>query len=186
MKLRISDLTDAGIDVTGELAANGLNDRLNGESDSGIEMTSPVLVKMHARRTAGGAELAGTLSGSYKQSCGRCLEPVPRSFSIPATFLIKPIPRGAKREVDDVGVLYFQGEHCELESPLQETVLLSMTVYWSPEIEKSGVCSGCNKVCTVGMGGRHASTERSGNSGSSETEGSRPLSRLGELLKKLE
>lgn len=178
MKLRISDLNDAGIPVCGTLAPAGLNERLNGTEDSGIVFDTPVTVTMHARRTAGGAELSGQLTGIYRQSCGRCLEPVPREFAIPATFLIKPRPRGERDLVDDVGVLYFSGEHCELESPLQETVLLSMSLYWSPEVDKSGKCGGCKKQCEFSQSGDSGAPIGGGNSGMKTT-------RLGDLLKQL-
>ncbi len=184
MKLRISDLNDAGIDVCGVLAPAGLNERLNGTEDSGIVFDKPVQVTMHARRTAGGAELSGQLSGIYQQSCGRCLEPVAREFSIPATFLIKPRPRGERDLVDDVGVLYFSGEHCELESPLQETVLLSMSLYWSPEVDSAGKCGACKKQCEFSQGGGPDS-HRNGESSNKGADSGMKTTRLGDLLKQL-
>ena len=181
MKLRITDLTEAGIDVTGELAAESLNERLNSESDSGILFSKPVLVTMRARRTVGGAELSGTLSGSFQQGCGRCLEGVSRDFSIPSTFVIKPRNKGEPKELaDDVGVLYFSGEHCELESPLQESVILSMSLYWSPEINQNGHCVTCHKNCAL-------ESDNNFDEGTASTAQAttQKTTRLGDLLKQL-
>ncbi len=50
---------------------------------------------------------------------------------------------------DDVGISFFEGDQFDLESLLQELLILQLDPYWHPTCNSSGECSCCGKVVEV-------------------------------------
>ena len=151
MRIRLSDLPSAGLPVSDEISLANLNARLNDGKPSDIEFLSPPKVTLMVIPNSQGAEAKGRVQTTYRQDCGRCLEPIQRDLDIALNFVLKERPEydqsanPADALIDDVGIVYFEGEHLDLEPTIQECLLLALSLYWSPEIDPSGRCLGCKK-----------------------------------------
>lgn len=104
-------------------------------------------------KTPQGAETRGSVNARYRQPCSRCIEGIERDIAIEANLIFKAKPAdlanrppGEEDEdyIDDVGISYFEGEHIDLESILQETLILSLSIYWHPPVDRTGKCTVCS------------------------------------------
>lgn len=154
MKIRISDITHDGLTVEDTISLANLNTRMREGSDHGIEFITPPLVNIVVFKTPQGAETRGKVTSRYRQPCSLCVEGVERDIEVETNFIFKAKPadlanrpEGEEDEdyIDDVGISYFEGEHIELESIVQETLILSLSIYWHPPVDKSGNCQVCGK-----------------------------------------
>lgn len=154
MKIRISDITHDGLTVQETISLANLNTRMREGSDHGIEFIAPPLVNLVVFKTPQGAETRGKVTSRYRQPCSLCVEGVERDIEVETNFIFKAKPadlanrpEGEEDEdyIDDVGISYFEGEHIELESIVQETLILSLSIYWHPPVDKLGNCQVCGK-----------------------------------------
>lgn len=145
MKIRLSDISPKGLQVTEELPLDALNMRMNEGKPGGIEFTKAPLVNITVIGTVSGAELKGTITTSYRQPCALCLEQRDRTLSLQTRCLLKPRSEEFKEE-DDIGIIFFEGEHVELDSFFQEEIILALTLYWHPEFDARGKCTECKRV----------------------------------------
>ncbi|MBN8549485.1 MAG: DUF177 domain-containing protein [Deltaproteobacteria bacterium] len=150
MKVRISDIPHTGLKVNDILPLDALNARMQLGDSKDIVFTEAPRVDLVVMHTQSGAETKGTVRTKFKQECSRCLENMERPLEIPANFILQPKPEaGAEPEdpdasyVDDVGISFFEGDHIDLEDLLQEALILSMTIYWSPPCDQKGNCTQC-------------------------------------------
>jgi len=154
MKIRISDITHDGLTVKESLSLENLNARMKEGQDHGIEFITPPMVDLVVFKTPQGAETRGKVTARYRQPCSLCVEGVERDLEVETNLIFKAKPadlanrpEGEEDEdyIDDVGISYFDGEHIELESIVQETIILSLSIYWHPPVDKSGNCQLCGK-----------------------------------------
>jgi len=149
MKIRFGDLPWEGLKVDEVISLEGLNARLQEGSSHGIEFLAAPRVELTMRRTQGGAEARGRVTGRFRQPCALCIEGIERHAEVPLNYTFKPRPEetaGALPEdeyTDDIGVVFFTGEHIELEGLVQEALILSFSIYWHPPIDPFGKCSQC-------------------------------------------
>jgi uncharacterized metal-binding protein YceD (DUF177 family) len=160
MKIRISDIPHEGLAVKESLSLENLNARMREGEDHGIEFISPPQVELMVFKTPQGAETRGKVTSRYRQPCSLCIEGVERDLEVEANliFKAKPLdlenrPAGEEDEdyIDDVGISYFEGEHLDLEAIIQESIILSLSIYWHPPVDKSGNCQVCGKRSASGQ-----------------------------------
>lgn len=162
MRIRISDLPLEGLTVAETIPLEPLNARLLEGQGSDIRFTTPPEVHIRISRTPDGAETKGTVSSKYLQPCGRCALEIERDLTVDFNFILKPKPvasqvRNTGEFDDDLGILFFEGEHIDLESTVQESLIVALSQFWSPPIDAEGRCTKCGKkadISVVSIGGK--------------------------------
>jgi len=159
MKIRISDIPHEGLTVKETLSLENLNNRMREGETHGIEFIAPPGVELTVFKTLQGAETKGKVTSRYRQPCSLCIEGVERDIELATNFIFKAKPadlsarpEGEEDEdyIDDVGISYFEGEHLDLEAIIQESLILSLSIYWHPPVDKSGNCQVCGKKYDTG------------------------------------
>lgn len=147
MRIRITDIPPSGLKVNDHLPLEALNARVH--SDMSFTVTPKVDLMVH--KTIGGAEVKGSIETSLRQACGRCADPRELPMKLPVFFTLIHKERkegeGPVEENDDIGVFFFEGEHFELEPPLQELLILQINPFWSPPLDTGGRCTLCREQC---------------------------------------
>ena len=135
--LRVTDIPVQGLEITESLALDLLNERMNDAPNNDIVFIDTSPFSLMAKTTKGGILITGNISGSYSQPCGRCLEEITHQLDKEISLTLKPKETQPGRErtttkqewQDDIGIVYFDGEHIELEEILQETLILSLSPF---------------------------------------------------------
>ena len=175
MKVRISTISPNGLAVKDSLPLDALNTRMNEGRKNDIEFTEAPRVDLIVHKTGGGAEVKGVVSTKYRQPCSYCLEQIDQPLELPLNFFLAPKPAVEELESDsaseqfqdDVGIYYYEGDHIDLEDPIQEILILQLSRYWHPPVDEAGCCMRCERPVRTGE-----SAEKS------------PTINLGDLLKK--
>jgi uncharacterized metal-binding protein YceD (DUF177 family) len=163
MRVRISTLPPQGLQVCDSLPLETLNARLNEGHSTDIKFLSPPQANLLALPVGTGATVTGTVTGQYQQDCGRCSDPVPQQMEIQVNLIARPRAEGSDVE-DDIGIVFFDGEHVELGDLLEELLILKLDLFWSPPMDESNKCTVCSRQLVKGE--------------------SKPVNVLGDLLKK--
>lgn len=150
MKIKISGIPVNGLQIDEAISLEALNARMHEGKETDINFTVAPQVKLLMRRTLSGAETKGYVSAKYKQSCALCLDEVERDVQVDANFVLKPKPSGYRAQGasgfdDDIGVIYYEDDYVDLQNIIQETLILSLTLYWHPPSDKSGNCTVCKR-----------------------------------------
>lgn len=150
MKIRLTDIPKTGLPVSGALPLKNLNQRLSSGSDHGIVFTEDLMVNLIVNKSPTGAETKGTVKSRFRQPCSRCADGVERPIELKTNYILQPRPEKARDEEaddyeDDIGITYYDGEHIDLEDLIQETIILSLSLYWHPPEDREGKCSQCHK-----------------------------------------
>ncbi len=175
MKIRISDIPPAGLNINETIPLRPLNDRLAQGSDHSIQFLKDPQIKLFMERNASGATANGSVSSSYIQPCSRCAQELPRDIEVSLDFVLSerpahvasgrtPLPED--EPIDDIGIIYYENDHVDLEDFMQESLILALSLYWHPPEDKKGNC----EVCGKHFGDAPKKKE--------------PLASLGDLLKK--
>ncbi len=149
--MRISDIPHTGLTIEDKLALEPINERMAEGRGQDIRFTVAPEVSLVATKTMTGAELRGTIRTRIAQQCSRCCDPVERQLEIPINTILQSKDEELFGEGDDssqeedIGVLYFKGDHVDLEELLYESLILPLSLYWSPECDAKGNCSLCFK-----------------------------------------
>jgi uncharacterized metal-binding protein YceD (DUF177 family) len=150
MKIRLSDIPKTGLPVTETLPRQILNERISGGSDHGIVFTEDLHVNLIVTKSTSGAETKGSVTSRYLQPCSRCAEGLERALELKTNYILQPRPeviKGNEEEQyeDDVGITYYDGEHIDLDDLIQETIILSLSLYWHPGEDREGKCTHCHQ-----------------------------------------
>ncbi|MCB0320957.1 MAG: DUF177 domain-containing protein [Bdellovibrionales bacterium] len=145
--IRITDIPAQGLEVNDVLSIDLLNQRMNEAPDNDIVFTGAAPFSLKIKPEIGGAELRGTISASFMQPCARCTELTSQSISqdIRLTLKAKSLRPGIDRSTtgeeweDGIGVIYFDGDHIDVEDILQETLILSINPFNSAHPDCPGV-----------------------------------------------
>jgi len=151
MKIRLSDIPTAGLSVTDTIPAEGLNERLSTGSNHGLVFTQGLDVSLTVFKSPNGAETKGKVTSRYRQPCARCADGIERELELPTNYILQQRPdelRGIDSEEyeDDIGITFYDGEHIDLEDLIQESIILSLSIYWHPEEDEEGKCLHCHKL----------------------------------------
>lgn len=161
MKVRISDISAAGLDIADTISVQNLNARMAEGRNNQIVFDSDPSVILKVTRNLSGAQAQGTIQATYHQPCAACQESIQRECRAEVDYLFQARPFEPKRRSkhasseqppsegeqfdDDVGLVYFSGDHIELEPLLQESLILMLEPYWKPPCDQGGNCSQCHQ-----------------------------------------
>lgn len=147
MKIRLSDISAAGLKIDDTIPLEPLNARLKEGRDCGIIFLEAPRVTIAVNKTANGAETKGSIRSKYRQPCALCNEEVEKEIEVEANFVLKPRPEDVDdtdpQYMDDVGIVFYEGEHIDLEEVVQETLILGLSLYWHPPQDEKGDCERC-------------------------------------------
>ena len=150
MYVRISDISPTGLLIKENLSLESLNKRLksNSREDDEILFTEAPYVQIRVLKTSFGAETKGSVRAKFTQSCSLCLLKIERMIEIPADFILreKRFDKSGKPledYEDDVGVFHYVGDTVNIEEIIQESLILSLNLFWHPPIDESGNCTHC-------------------------------------------
>ena len=171
MKIRISTLPVEGVILKEKLSLDELNARMAEGRDNDIIFTTAPEVEIRIQKSVTGAETSGWVKSSCMQNCARCAVAIERPIEAETNFILLHVPEDAdpgSTFEDDIGLSYFAGDHVDLDSLIQEALILQLVRYWHPEEDQNGNCKQCGiSIATF-----------------DESEESAPKTKLGALLKK--
>lgn len=105
----------------------------------------------------------GIISGPCMQDCSTCAEPVKHEIKATIDWILQTTSDAAapNDSIDDPAVLFYEGDHIDLEEPLQEALILAINPFWHPPRDEREHCSVCKRDCSAkawGSGGGSAQT----------------------------
>jgi uncharacterized metal-binding protein YceD (DUF177 family) len=152
MRICTTTIPFSGMKIESSLPVEALNSRLKeGSENQEIAFESDPLVDITLTRTHGGILVKGVVSGTCKQECATCADPVPHEIVASIDWILQTSSdrAGPDDEIDDPGVIVYEGEHVELEEPLQEALILNINPFWHPPRDGNERCSLCNRECAA-------------------------------------
>jgi uncharacterized metal-binding protein YceD (DUF177 family) len=182
MRILVTTIPFSGMKIDAPISLESLNARLReGSTDNNIVFEEPPMADITLTRTHGGVIVKGIVAGICKQDCGTCAELVSHETIADIDWILQsPSDRAAPDdEIDDPGVIFYDGEHVELEEHLQEALILSISPFWRPERDSKERCTLCNRDCSKHTWG--SSDQSSKSRGKTDSEAQKPS--FGELLK---
>lgn len=151
------------------LPLEALNARLKeGSEQQEMIFEAAPLVDITLTRTHGGILVKGIVSGRCKQECATCADPVPHEVVSTIDWLLQTSSdrAGPEDEIDDPGVIFYEGEHVDLEEPIQEALILNLNPFWHPPRDKQDRCTVCKRDCSSKVWGGEQKSEKSSAFGS--------------------
>jgi len=147
MLIRITDIPASGLKINETMDLEPLNLRLQEGKPTEIRFTAPPQVNLVIHRTSSGAEVTGKLRAKLIQPCSRCVAELERELELEINYTLQQLtPRSSPitDETDqDIGMVYFDGEHVELDETLQESLILGLDLFWHPPLRADGSCTQC-------------------------------------------
>lgn len=180
MKIRVSDIPVTGLKIAEKIPLESINERMSSGRGQDIAFVRAPQVDLLVEKTASGGCVKGTARARVSQECSRCCERIERELEVPIDLqLAARAAPGDEREdaefisdddsAGDIGVVFFDGDHVDLEDVINESLILALSLYWSPECDAQDRCSLCFKSKQQ-LGG---------------TKAAKPGTSLGALLKKV-
>jgi uncharacterized metal-binding protein YceD (DUF177 family) len=155
--------------IEADLPLEALNARLKeGSEQQEIAFEAAPMVDITLTRTHGGILVKGIVSGRCKQECATCADPVPHEVVSTIDWLLQTASdrAGPDDEIDDPGVIFYEGEHVDLEEPIQEALILNLDPFWHPPRDTQDRCTVCKRDCSSKVWGGEAKSEKSSRFGS--------------------
>ncbi|RMG39536.1 MAG: DUF177 domain-containing protein [Candidatus Dadabacteria bacterium] len=149
MKIRISSIPPEGLKISDTLSLEALNRRMMEGRDNDILFTLEPRVDLEITRNVDGAESCGSVTSTYIQPCALCAEPVEQQLTVRADYIFKHRPdfiQDNDEYSDDIGLIYYNGDHIDLEEILQESIILALRFYLKPPRKDDGSCKICGKT----------------------------------------
>lgn len=151
MRILVTTIPFSGMKIDAPISLETLNTRLQeGSYEDPVVFLEPPMADLTLTRTHGGVMIKGVISGRCKQECATCSDPVPHEISASIDWLLQTDSdrAGANDELDDPGVIVYQGEHVDLEDHLQEALILQISPFWHPERDEHERCRLCARDCS--------------------------------------
>jgi uncharacterized metal-binding protein YceD (DUF177 family) len=151
MKIRLSDIPHHGLKVQDILPLEALHERMASGRGQDIRFLTPPKVTLLITKSLTGALVEGSINAHLSQDCARCSDPLKREHHVTIATALQNRESGFNEDAaieppeEDIGVLYYEGEHVDLEPHLQDCLILSLNLYWAPDCDKSGNCCLCFK-----------------------------------------
>jgi uncharacterized metal-binding protein YceD (DUF177 family) len=150
MKVRLSDISPDGMTIDDTIPLEPLNSRMTEGAANDIYFLVAPRVQLTVFGSERGAETKGTVKTRYRQPCARCMKEIEMDLEVETNFILKPKPERAAQgkyqsdaTMDDVGIVYFEGEHIDLEDIIQETLILALSPFLLPPVDQAGACTIC-------------------------------------------
>ncbi len=142
MLIQLSTITHLGLELEGDILKNELNERMNEGKNNDIEFTKDAIIKLKVDLQPVGYLVNGQISTQYKQPCGRCADQKDNKLNLNFVFsLIEGNPKDYEE-----GIVYYEGFSINIKNYLEELIILKLSPYLLPEIDKKLKCSLCKKV----------------------------------------
>jgi len=181
MKILVTTIPFTGMKIDAPISKDALNARLReGRDGNMVTFEDAPMADITLTRTHGGVIVKGIVSGTCKQDCASCGDLVAHEARATIDWILQGnADRAAPDdELDDPGVIVYQGEHVDLEEHLQEALILSLSPFWHPPHDSKDRCTFCQRDCSQKLW-------RAGAPGQSKEPSEKPQSgaTLGTLLK---
>jgi uncharacterized metal-binding protein YceD (DUF177 family) len=160
MRICTTTIPFSGMKIEAILPLEALNARLSeGSERQEISFESAPHVDLTFTRTHGGILVKGEVSGMCKQECATCADPVSHEIVASIDWILQTLSdrAGPDDEIDDPGVIVYEGDHVELEEPLQEALILNINPFWHPPRDKNERCTVCKRDCAANVWRREES-----------------------------
>jgi len=152
MRILVTTIPYSGMKIDAPISQEALNSRLHegGSGDDVVFFEDAPLADLTLTRTHGGVLVKGIISGTCRQGCATCGDPVAHQVTAQIDWILQTESDRAAPddEIDDPGVIVYHGEHVDLEEPLQEALILQLSPFWHPPRDAHDRCSVCNRECS--------------------------------------
>jgi len=169
MRICTTTIPFSGMKIEADLPLEPLNARLKeGTEQQEIVFEAAPIVDITLTRTHGGILVKGIVSGHCKQECATCADPVPHEVVSTIDWLLQTSSdrAGPEDEIDDPGVIFYEGDHVDLEEPIQEALILNINPFWHPPRDQQERCAVCTRDCSSKVWGGERKSEKSSAFGS--------------------
>lgn len=151
MKIRVSTIPHSGMKIDAPIPLEPLTARMNeGSRKPDVVFTEAPNADLTLSKTFGGAEIKGVVSAQCTRLCSTCAEHVPHEIVADVCWMIQNLDEvqiEGEGILDDPGLLTYRGDHIDLEDPLQEALILTITPFWHPERDEKQCCLTCKRDC---------------------------------------
>jgi uncharacterized metal-binding protein YceD (DUF177 family) len=154
VKILVTTIPYTGMKIDAPISMEALNGRLReGSNDNAITFKESPIADLTLTRTHGGVIVKGLVSGPCKQDCSSCGDMIDHEASASIDWILQgDADRAASDDdLDDPGVIVYQGDHVDLEEPLQEALILSLSPFWHPPRDAKERCLVCKRDCSRKM-----------------------------------
>jgi len=151
MRILVTTIPFSGMKIDAPISLEALNNRLQeGSYEDSVTFLEAPFADLTFTRTHGGVMVKGIISGRCRQECATCSDPIAHEIVAPIDWILQTDSdrAGQDDELDDPGVIVYQGEHVELEDHLQEALILQISPFWHPPREAHERCSVCARDCS--------------------------------------
>ena len=164
MKILVTTIPFSGMKIDAPISKTALNARLKeGSTQSLVVFEEDPMVDITLSRTHGGVIVKGIVSGRCKQDCSWCSELISHEATARIDWILQTESDRAAPDdaIEDPGVIVYEGEHVDLEEPIQEAIILSLSPFWHPPRDAHDRCTHCNRDCSVHSWGSDSKSEES-------------------------
>jgi uncharacterized metal-binding protein YceD (DUF177 family) len=151
MRILVTTIPFSGMKIDAPISMEALNSRLQeGSHEDSVIFEEAPIADLTLTRTHGGVLVKGIISGRCRQGCASCGDLVPHEAMATIDWLLQTTSDQAAPddEIDDPGVIFYEGEHVDLEEPLQEALILQLSPFWHPQRDAADRCSFCKRDCS--------------------------------------
>ncbi len=151
MRILVTTIPFSGMKIDAPISLEALNNRLQeGSHEDSVVFEEAPMADLTLTRTHGGVLVKGIISGRCRQGCASCGDLVPHEAMATIDWLLQTTSDQAAPddEIDDPGVIFYEGEHVDLEEPLQEALILQLSPFWHPPRDAADRCTLCKRDCS--------------------------------------
>jgi uncharacterized protein len=112
--------------------------------DTGVELSAPLEVDLTARSVGEGVLVRGTIRGTVRLACRRCLAPVERQVDEDVNLLFAPVAEDEEAELaGEIYPLPARASEIDLTDAVREQVLLDVPEFTECREDCKGFCPSC-------------------------------------------
>ena len=177
MRILLTTIPFTGMKIDAAISLEALNNRLReGSGQEPVVFEEAPFADLTLTRTHGGVMVKGVISGRCRQGCATCGDTVPHEITARIDWILQTASDRAAPddEIDDPGVIVYEGEHVDLEEPLQEALILQLSPFWHPPRDAHNRCLHCDRDCSE----RSWRSQDSGSGAQASQEGGVSLANL--------
>jgi len=149
MLLKIQDIPPEGLDIDERIPAGGL------PLGSDVSLEGELEVHLHAAPVKGLTLLSGTLKGTVRMQCRRCLQDVFQRIETSFHAEYAPLAFMDKEEevqlaLQDMDLDFYEGDTLDLDDLFREQVLLALPYTVLCRSDCRGLCPTCGQNLNAG------------------------------------